>query len=372
MDGAGNIFGRLEIAGKPATAVLAGSHIDSVPNGGRFDGALGVLSVLEALRTIRESGAAIRHPVEVVAFTDEEGRFGGFLGSKAFTGNLTKQEIEAARDPRGVRLADAMKKAGFPPAAALKARAKPSAYRGYVELHVEQGLVLEESGAEVGVVTGIVGLWKFEIAFHGRPDHAGTTPFPLRKDAYLGAAEFGAGLRKLVRKHGSPITVATVGYIELSPGASNIVPETARFTVDLRDLSMPVLGRMRKAIRENLREIARKHGLKVTMEQTLEAKSVKMSAKVRGPCSGPRSGWAPGGGTCTAARATTPRSWASSHRPGSISSLASAAEATAPTSFPGGKTSRRERTSCCTRCWSWRGFDKIWSVSQPLPYLPYR
>ncbi|HJM42256.1 MAG TPA: Zn-dependent hydrolase [Nitrospinota bacterium] len=282
LDGAGNIFGRLEVPGKSGAAVLAGSHIDTVPNGGRFDGALGVLSVLEALRTIRESGAAIRHPVEVVAFTDEEGRFGGFLGSKAFTGDLTKQEIGAARDPRGVRLADAMKKAGFPPAAALKARAKPSAYRGYVELHVEQGLVLEESGAEVGVVTGIVGLWKFEVAFHGRPDHAGTTPFPLRKDAYLGAADFGAGLRKLVRKHGSPITVATVGYIELSPGASNIVPETARFTVDLRDLSMPVLGRMRKAIRENLREIARKHGLKVTMEQTLEAKSVKMSAKVRG------------------------------------------------------------------------------------------
>ncbi len=282
VDGAGNIFGRLVVSNRSAPAVLAGSHIDSVPNGGRFDGSLGVLSVLEAVRTIQEADIAIRHPMEVVAFTDEEGRFGGFFGSKAMTGVLTKDELDASRDPKGAQLTEAMKKAGFPPAASLRTAAHRKDYRAYVELHVEQGLVLEDTGYEIGVVTGIVGLWKFEVTLRGRPDHAGTTPFRLRHDAYLGAAEFAAGLRKLVEKHGSPITVATVGYIELGPGASNIVPDHARFTVDLRDLSMPVLVRMRKAIRENLRDLAGKHGLKMTMEQTLAAKSVKMSSKVRG------------------------------------------------------------------------------------------
>ncbi|MFQ5912012.1 MAG: Zn-dependent hydrolase [Nitrospinota bacterium] len=281
VDGAGNIFGRLEGSGTSGPAVLAGSHIDSVPNGGRFDGALGVLAVLEALRTIRESGIRIRRPLEVVAFTDEEGRFGGFLGSKAFTGALTKAEIEASRDPKGVRLTEAMKKAGLTRAGALRAKRRPKDYAAYVEVHVEQGLVLEASRAQIGVVTGIVGLRKFEVAFHGRPDHAGTTPFHLRKDAYLGAAEFAAGLRRLVRKHGSPISVATVGYCELSPGVTNIVPEKARFTLDMRDLSTAALDRMRTAVRASLREIARKHSLKVSIEPTLDARPVKMSAKVR-------------------------------------------------------------------------------------------
>jgi N-carbamoyl-L-amino-acid hydrolase len=281
VDGAGNIFGRLDLPGKSGPAVLAGSHIDSVPNGGRFDGALGVLTAFEAIRTIKESQAPIRHPLEVVAFTDEEGRFGGFFGSKAFTGTLTKKEIEASRDPKGIRLVDAMKKVGLTPAGALKAKRNAKEFRAYVELHVEQGPVLETAGTHIGVVTGIVGLWKFEITFTGRPDHAGTTPFPLRKDAYLGAAEFAAGLRGLVRKHGSPISVGTVGFCELSPGASNIVPETARFTLDMRDLSTQVLVRMRKAVRDKLRELAKKHGLKVSIEQTLHAKPANMSGKVR-------------------------------------------------------------------------------------------
>ncbi len=281
VDGAGNIFGRLDVPGKSGAAVLAGSHIDSVPNGGRFDGALGVLAALEAVRTVKESKLRIRHPLEVVAFTDEEGRFGGFFGSKAFTGVLMREEIEASRDPKGVRLTDAMKKAGVSPAGALRAKADPKKYLAYVELHVEQGLVLETSGTKIGVVTGIVGLWKFEVTFHGRADHAGTTPFPLRRDAYLGAAEFAGGLRDLVRKHGTSVSVATVGYCELSPGASNIVPAKARFTLDLRDPSRAALARMRTAVRSSVREIARKHGLKVALEQTLDARPVKMSAKVR-------------------------------------------------------------------------------------------
>lgn len=281
VDGAGNISGRLETPGSSAPAVLAGSHIDSVPNGGRFDGALGVLAALEAVRTIRESGVRTRHPLEVIAFTDEEGRFGGFFGSKAFTGKMTRGEIEASRDPQGVRLPDALKAAGLTPAGALRAGRDLKDYLAYLELHVEQGPVLETAGAQIGVVTGIVGLWKFEVTFHGRPDHAGTTPFPLRKDAFLGAAEFAAGLRDLIRRSGTPISVATIGYCALSPGAANIVPEKARFTLDMRDLSPAALARMRKAVRASLREIARRHGLQATLEQTFAARAVKLSPKVR-------------------------------------------------------------------------------------------
>ena len=281
VDGAGNIFGSSK-KNQSAPAVLAGSHIDSVPNGGRFDGSLGVLSVLEAVRTIQEANVATRNPIEIVAFTDEEGRFGGFVGSKAMTGKLTKTDLASSRDPKGLYLTEAMTKAGFPPNAALRATANPKDYLAYLELHVEQGPVLQSAGDEIGIVSGVVGLWKFEVTFQGKPDHAGTTPFRLRHDAYLGAAEFGAGLRKLAKKHGSPITVATVGYIELSPGADNVVPEYARFTIDLRDLSMSVLRQMRKAIRENLHSLAQKHHLKVKIEQKLAAKSVKMSSKVRG------------------------------------------------------------------------------------------
>lgn len=186
VDAAGNIFGRWQ-PGSPA--VLVGSHIDSVPNGGIFDGALGVLAGLECLRRIKEEGIRLHHPLELVAFTDEEGAFGGFFGSYAFTGVLKPEEIPNIRDSAGHRILDAMARHGLDAMQAPGACRDPKEIHAYVELHIEQGPVLETRKIPIGVVDAIVGIRRDGIMFRGRADHAGTTPMQERRNALLGAAD---------------------------------------------------------------------------------------------------------------------------------------------------------------------------------------
>ncbi len=277
VDAAGNIFARV---GEGSPAVLAGSHIDSVPNGGRFDGALGVMAAFECLRTILEHGIVTKLPIEAVAFTDEEGSFGGFVGSLAVAGRLPPEEISRRRNLRGLPLAEAMRNAGLDPLRIGEARRDAKDLKAYVELHIEQGPILESLGIPIGVVEGIVAGSRTWVTFRGRADHAGTTPMAMRKDAFLGAAEFGLRVRELVLSEGSETSVGTVGALELKPGASNIVPESAFLTVDLRDISWEVLQRLLDRARALAHEVADKWGLEVTVERMRVSEPAQMSPEI--------------------------------------------------------------------------------------------
>ena len=277
-DTAGNIYARL---GEGSPAVLAGSHLDSVPNGGRFDGALGVMAAFECLRTIKDHGIRPKLPIEAVTFTDEEGRFGGFIGSYAIIGNLPYEEVLRRRDLRGISLAEAMQHAGLDPLKIGEARRQPSDIKAYVELHIEQGPVLESLGVPIGVVQGIVAGSRTWLTFRGRADHAGTTPMSMRKDAFLGAADFGLQAREMVLAEGSGTTVGTVGVLELKPGASNIVPETAFLTLDLRDISWELLQRLLERTRVLAQEVAQKWGLEVTVERMRISEPAHMSPHIQ-------------------------------------------------------------------------------------------
>ncbi|BCX50010.1 allantoate amidohydrolase [Haloferula helveola] len=263
-DGACNVIGKLRGTDPDAPALLVGSHIDTVPCAGILDGTLGVLTGLECLRVIVESGRTPACDIELVAFSDEEGRFGGMFGSQAFAGQITPDTIHSATDPGGVRLEDAMKEVGLDPWQALQARRDPKTVGGYLELHIEQGPVLSTAEEQVAVVDAITGLFKWSITFSGEPNHAGTTPMPLRRDAFMGVADFAHEIPRILDENGSDCSRATIGRVELTPGSPNTVPGEAVFTIDVRDTDETVMNELAGAIRKALAAIARRRGLRFT------------------------------------------------------------------------------------------------------------
>ena len=272
QDGAANIHARLGWDGSPS--VMIGSHIDTVPKGGPLDGSLGVLVGLECLRRIHELDAPLRCPLESVAFSDEEGRFGGLLGSQAIAGQLSPSDLHKARDLEGVSLVEAMAEVGLDAMSALDARRKPTSLLSYIELHIEQGPVLERRGLHIGVVEAITGLFKWEIRMIGTPNHAGTTPMDMRNDAFTGVVEFAAAIPRLLEENGSPQSRATIGRVELVPGSANTVPGRAICSLDVRDPNPEVLEAVAEAMRRALSATARRHGLMFEFEVLSEVSPV--------------------------------------------------------------------------------------------------
>jgi hydantoinase/carbamoylase family amidase len=278
VDSAGNVFGRL---GEGTPAVLTGSHIDTVPRGGPLDGALGVLAGLECLRTIAASGVRPARALEVAAFSDEEGRFYGFFGSRAMTGSLDRMLAERLADPGGLALSEAMRRAGFDLARAPEARRDPGEIAAYVELHIEQGPWLEAEDVPIGIVEGIVGIRRFRLTFVGQPDHAGTTPMDRRKDAFLTAAEYATKSRELVVRGGEGRAVTTIGVVDVRPGVPNIVPERAALLQELRDSDPALLERLATRTLQAARRVARRRGLVLEVEHLMRAEPVRMSARIQ-------------------------------------------------------------------------------------------
>lgn len=256
-DGAGNIYGRLDWDGK-RPSVMTGSHLDTVPGAGHLDGALGVLVGMECLRRIKEESIALRYPLEVVAFSDEEGRFGGMLGSQAIAGKLTPETIHHAIDLKGISVIDAMKQQGYDAMQALYARRNPESIHTFLELHIEQGPILDQMGFSVGIVDAIAGLFKWDVTLSGTPNHAGTTPMHMRNDALQALAEFATQIQRILDENGSERSVATIGRVELSPGAANVVPGKVDFTLEVRDTEQRVLDDLKGAFRRALSAIARR------------------------------------------------------------------------------------------------------------------
>jgi len=283
VDPAGNVFGRLDgaVDGQSSRpTVLTGSHIDTVPQGGPLDGALGVLAGLECLHTIADAGLKTRLPLTVVAWSDEEGRYGSLFGSRAFTGKLDPEQIPRLQSVDGDRLVDAMARAGFNALEAPQAKCDPRTVSAYVELHIEQGPHLEAAGIPIGLVEGIVGIRRHRLRFVGEPDHAGTTPMARRKDAFLGAAEYALRAREHVVKKGSGRSVTNFGRIELSPGVSNIVPARAVLLQEIRELDARILARLDRECLAMAKRIARRRGLAVGLEPLSRTEPARCAPRV--------------------------------------------------------------------------------------------
>jgi len=265
QDGAANLGARLNWSDEQPV-VMTGSHIDTVPGAGHLDGALGVICGLEALRVLHERKVPLSHPVEMVAFSDEEGRFGGLLGSQSLCGLLTPEAILAAEDLEGVRLTDAMQQQGLSAMEALSAQRDPGSIKAFLELHIEQGPVLDRQGIQIGAVDAITGLFKWNVRLIGAANHAGTTPMEMRQDAFQGLAEFAGQIDRVLEEHGSPRSRTTIGRVELFPGAANVVPGTAEFSLEVRDTDQQILEALADAYRRALSAIARRRDLMFEFE----------------------------------------------------------------------------------------------------------
>lgn len=259
MDGACNVLCRYGDAGKPS--VMIGSHLDSVTDGGMFDGALGVLVGLECLRVIKDSGLALQYPVEVVAFSEEEGRFGGMFGVQALCGQISPDWIETAQDVEGKLLKDEMIALGLNPMDALSAYREKETIHAYLELHIEQGPVLDAMKQSIGIVEGITGVFDWVVRFIGKANHAGTTPMESRRDAFLALADFAHELTRIIAENGSELSRLTIGRVDIKPGHVHVVPGEVEFTLTGRDLDEEVMWELAKACRKVLSAIARSKDL---------------------------------------------------------------------------------------------------------------
>lgn len=266
-DAFGNVLGRWAGADPDAPAVLTGSHFDTTLNAGRYDGVVGVLGAIAAVEALRASDFSPARSVEVVGFAGEEPRFGsGCIGSRAFMGDLGPEELERMRDRDGVALADALRGYGLDPAAVPAAAQAPDGVHAFVELHIEQGAVLEAAGVPVGVVRRIAAPHDLRVTLRGAATHAGATPMALRRDALAGAAEAMVELERLARAAPSGTAVATVGVLRARPGAINVVPGEVTMDVDVRDSDLDARTGVVDGWIAGVRALAERRELEVALE----------------------------------------------------------------------------------------------------------
>jgi allantoate deiminase len=260
VDAIGNVVGRYEAERAGAPCVMLGSHLDTVRDAGRYDGMLGVITAIECVAALNEKGRRLRFAIEVVGFGDEEGvRFGTtMLGSRALAGTLDASALEA-RDARGMTVREALRTFGLDPAALGTVARRKGDVLAYVELHIEQGPVLEAEGLPVGVVSAINGFSRLRATLRGTAGHAGTVPMRLRRDALAAAAECVLAIERIARS--DPDLVGTVGRIEAKPGAINVIPGEVEFTIDIRAPRDELRSRAVAAARSDVQAIAARRSL---------------------------------------------------------------------------------------------------------------
>lgn len=265
MDEAGNLIGRREGRIANAPAVLTGSHCDTVREGGKFDGALGILGAVEALCCMNEAGMVTDHPIEIYVFRDEEGcRFASsYSGSRIVTGKFEPARLNKA-DADGTTVAEALTKLGIDWRLVDRAARPPGSARAYVELHIEQGCVLERAGVAVGIVSGICASARGRITLTGEAQHAGTTPMNMRRDPMAAAA----AIIQMIEQEasGTGTTVATVGMLRVLPGGVNIIPGQVEFTLDCRDLSETIRDGVLDRITSRARDICKLRNIEFDIE----------------------------------------------------------------------------------------------------------
>jgi len=277
-DDAGNLSGILASKNPTAKTLLVGSHLDTVPNGGRYDGAIGVLAALECARTIREAGIELPVHLEVIDFTDDEGCWRSLFGVRALAGMLTPEDINDARNDNGPFRA-ALVRAGIEPRNVFRAGRDPQTLMGYLELHIEQSERLERSGTTIGVVTGIVGRSNYRITFHGQAAHSGSTEMSRRRDALAGAALFITRAHELTRERFAE-GIFNCGNVEVEPGAFNVVPSLARAKIQLRHVNTRLLREMEAAMFERAEACAVANSLTIEIEHMGGTEAADMCPEV--------------------------------------------------------------------------------------------
>jgi N-carbamoyl-L-amino-acid hydrolase len=261
-DMAGNIIGRRAGIDPALPVIMTGSHIDSVPQGGNYDGDVGVLGAIEVAELLRDHGIATRHPIEFVVFTDEEG---GTVGSQAMAGRLGPNMLDIVSHS-GLVTRDGIRAVGGDPSRIAEARRAPAEIAAFVELHIEQGAILDEAGIDIGVVEGIVGIRWWDVSVEGVANHAGTTPMNRRRDPLLAAAELVLAVNRIASA--TPGTqVATVGRIRAEPGAANVIPGRVEMSLEIRDLAADKMESVFQAVAAEAKRIAGARGTPITFRE---------------------------------------------------------------------------------------------------------
>lgn len=268
IDHFGNLIGRLEGKDPSLPVLMMGSHLDSQPYGGRFDGVAGVLSAIEVVRTLNENGIQPDRSIEVISFADEEGwRFNkGLFGSRGILGKLEEGELQR-KDKDGISREQALIDFGCDPTKFKESEYKEGSIFCFLELHIEQGPVLDIGNKPIGIVTGISGPLWLTVTLKGVAGHTGSVPMPLRKDALLGAAEIIVALNEIATQVPGNPTVGTVATINVFPASRNIIAEEAVFTVDLRDIDLERRNLYEKQLMEKIETITRKRGLTYSIKE---------------------------------------------------------------------------------------------------------
>jgi len=285
IDRIGNIFGRLNGANPKAPAVLAGSHLDTVLHGGKFDGTMGVIGALEAVRTLKEQKVTLRSPVEVVCFVGEESsRFGySTLGSSLVAGEVHGADLSNAADAQGTKLEDILSSLGIYRSNLRSMRREPASVKAYLELHIEQGPILEAKKKPIGVVTSIAAPTRFRVVFTGQADHSGTTPMEMRKDALVAASELIVAVEKISRRYSrmeKGRVVGTVGAMKIEPGVINAIPGKAELSVDIRSITASAKNRVVRLVQAKIREIARRRHVQIAILPIREENPVPLDKRL--------------------------------------------------------------------------------------------
>jgi len=280
-DAIGNIYGRLE-GELPLSPVTVGSHLDSVPQGGCYDGTLGIMCGLEAMRAIKEHGIGHKRPLELIIFSCEESsRFNmATVGSKVVSGKLGLEKLKTLKDKHGVSVYDAAKAFGCDVDALEEAKLGKNALYSYIELHIEQGPVLENKGIPVGIVTGIAAPIRYELVVQGKADHSGATPMSMRQDALACAAEIILGVESIGGTKAGETTVATVGFANATPGVLNVIPGTVTLGIDIRDIDKDNLEKATTLICNMIECTVTKRGLTYTLKELTHDAPTALDKKI--------------------------------------------------------------------------------------------
>ena len=277
IDDFGNVIGYKSGKNPELPVVMVGSHTDSVPNGGNYDGVVGVLSAIEVIRSMIDDGYEHDHTIAVVDFMCEEsGRFGNAtLGSKAMRGELTVQDLHRLVDKQGISLYEALKGRNLNPDG-IETMAYKRPVKSFTEIHIEQGKVLEHEQKTIGIVTGIAAPERFYVTIRGNADHSGATPMNLRHDALCGASKIILGIEEIASMQEEPPVVGTVGVVEVMPGAMNVIPGAVKLGVDIRSISKVARNSVVTLVKEFIDITAEKRGLSYTIEIIAQDYPVEM------------------------------------------------------------------------------------------------
>lgn len=277
IDDFGNVIGYKSGKNPELPVVMVGSHTDSVPNGGNYDGVVGVLSAIEVIRSMIDDGYEHDHTIAVVDFMCEEsGRFGNAtLGSKAMRGELTVQDLHRLVDKQGISLYEALKGRNLNPDG-IETMAYKRPVKFFTEIHIEQGKVLEHEQKTIGIVTGIAAPERFYVTIRGNADHSGATPMNLRHDALCGASKIILGIEEIASMQEEPPVVGTVGVVEVTPGAMNVIPGAVKLGVDIRSISKVARNSVVTLVKEFIDITAEKRGLSYTIETIAQDHPVEM------------------------------------------------------------------------------------------------